>query len=142
MESGIVERRHSMVVTAMLVLMSAAITSEAFGQTQSPPLSIRVDACSRVAKVVNWIYQQRNSGIDQSVTDNAIQSMDVSAMLGPQITSITDDKSREGLRKVILQSVKQAYSLPRDARTPAEGEALYFQGCAQGAAADDQTHSK
>ncbi|CAB3754837.1 hypothetical protein LMG29542_02466 [Paraburkholderia humisilvae] len=131
-----------MFASAMLWLISTAVAPQAVGQTQLPPLSVRIDACSRVAKVVNWIYQQRDAGTDQSVTDNAIQNMDVSAMLGPQITSITDDKSREGLREVIHESVEQAYSHPRGARTPGDGEALYFQGCAQGAAANDQTSNK
>lgn len=131
-----------MFVRATLVLMSAAITPWAAGQTHSPPLSIRVDACSRVGKVVNWIYQQRNAGTDRSATDNAILNMNVSTVLGPQIASITDEQSRESLRKIILQSVAQAYSHPPGTRTPGEGEALYFQGCVQGAAADDQTKNR
>jgi hypothetical protein len=126
-----------LIFIAPLVLFLAVIAVSADAQTSLPPLSVRVEACTREAKVVNWIYQQRNAGAERSVTDNAIQGLDISAVLGAEITSITDSASREGLRKVILRSVEQAYSHPPNTRTPAEGEALYFQGCAQGAAADD-----
>lgn len=137
--NGAPHKRHNvMLAKALLAIASTLIVSEAVGQTEPPPLSVRIDACSRVAKVVHWIYQQRNAGADQRATDNAILGMNVGEILGSQITSITDDKSREALRKVILKSVEHAYSHPPGTRTPGEGEALYFQGCAQGAAADDQ----
>ncbi len=127
---------------AFVLLASALVVPHAFAQSPPPPLSVRIDACSRVAKVVKWVYEQRNAGTDQSATTSAILDMNISEVLGLQITSITDELSRESLRKVILKTVGQAYSHPRGAMTPGEGEALYFQGCAQGAAADEQKQIK
>lgn len=126
----------------VVLLASMLVVPGGLAETALPPLSIRIDACSRVAKVVKWVYQQRNAGADQSATSAAILDMNISEILGPQITSITDELSREGLRKVILKAVGQAYSFPRGARTPSESEALYFQGCAQGAAVDEQKQNK
>ncbi|MBB3261330.1 hypothetical protein FHW21_006205 [Paraburkholderia sp. WP4_3_2] len=79
------EGKHEDMVRTLLSA-SALVVSDAVRQTQLQPLSVRVGACSRVVKVVNLIYKQRNAGADQGATNRAILELNIREVLGPQIT--------------------------------------------------------